>query len=74
MQSLMTTDAIVEAYSLEAQVRCPYSGDTVTACRHYQPVSEHGDFEDAGACRHAIRVRVSDHVHQTECVRRREPA
>ena len=66
MRSRMTTD---ELDALEAQVRCPYSGETVMACRHYQPVSEHGDCADAAACRHAIRVRVSEHVHQMVCVR-----
>jgi hypothetical protein len=55
-------------------VRCPYSGETLTACRHYQAVSEHGDFAGAGACRHAIRIVVSERVHQMVCVRRSEPA
>ena len=59
----------IEAGSLAAQVRCPYSSDTVMACLHYQPVSEHGDCADASACRHAFRVRVSEHVYQMVCVR-----
>ena len=59
---------------VQAPVRCSFSSDSVMACRHYQPVSEHGDAADAAACRHAIRVPVSDHVHQLVCIRRSAPA
>jgi hypothetical protein len=53
----------------EALTLCPYSGETVAACRHYRPVSEHGYFPEAAECRDTFTVPVSDRVRQRLCRR-----
>lgn len=50
---------------------CPYSEETVAGCRHYLPVSEHGDFPEAGHCRDAFLISGTDHIRYTICARRR---
>lgn len=49
---------------------CPLSDETLVGCRHYIPVSEHGDFPTAGDCRFAETVQVTEHVRQRLCWRR----
>jgi hypothetical protein len=59
----------------EALTACPFSGETLAACRHYRPVSEHGDFPEAAECRDTFIVPLSDGVRQRMCERGvREPA
>jgi hypothetical protein len=53
----------------EALTACPYSGETVAACRHYRPVSEHGDFPEAAECRDTFTVPLSDGIRQRMCRR-----
>ena len=53
----------------EALTACPYSGETVAACRHYQPVSEHGDFPEAAECRDTFTVPRSEGIRQRMCRR-----
>jgi len=48
---------------------CPYSEETVTGCRNYLPVSQHGGFPGAAACRLAVRLPGSDYIRQTVCRR-----
>jgi hypothetical protein len=50
--------------------RCTYSEETVMGCRHYEPVSAHGDFPEAAHCREASVISGSDHVRHTMCRRR----
>jgi len=50
--------------------RCPYSEETVMGCRHYEPVSAHGDFPEAAHCKEASVISGSDHVRHTVCRRR----
>ena len=50
--------------------RCTYSEETVMGCRHYEPVSAHGDFPEAAHCREASVISGSDHVRHTICRRR----
>lgn len=47
---------------------CPYSEETVTACRYYRPRSEHGDAPDAASCRHALVIHVSSAVRRRHCL------
>ncbi|MFI5286024.1 MAG: hypothetical protein ACHQ4F_06870 [Candidatus Dormibacteria bacterium] len=53
----------------EALAACPYSGETVAACRHYRPVSEHGDFPKAAECRDTFTVPLSEGIRQRMCRR-----
>ncbi len=48
---------------------CPYSGETVAGCRHYQPVSAHGDFPEAGRCIDAVVISGTGHIRYTICGR-----
>jgi hypothetical protein len=48
---------------------CPFSDETVVGCRHYVPVSEHGDSPWAGECRFAQTFRVTEHVRRRHCRR-----
>lgn len=52
----------------EALTACPYSGETVAACR-YRPASEHGDFPEAAECRDTFIVPLSDGIRQRMCRR-----
>ena len=49
---------------------CPYSEETVAGCRHYTPVSEHGDFPGAGHCKEAFTLSGTDHIRYILCGRR----
>lgn len=49
---------------------CPYSEETVTGCRYYLPVSQHGGFPGAASCRLAVKLPTSDYIHHTVCRRR----
>lgn len=51
---------------------CPYSEETVAGCRHYRPISAHGDFPEAAHCAEASVLSGADHIRQTIC-RRRTP-
>ena len=53
----------------EELTACPYSGETVAACRHYRPVSEHGDFPEAAECRDTFTVPRSEGIRQRMCRR-----
>jgi hypothetical protein len=53
---------------------CPYSEETVAGCRHYRPVSAHGDFPGAGHCEEASVLNGVDHIRHTICRRRMESA
>jgi hypothetical protein len=53
----------------EALTACPYSGETVAACRHYRPASEHGDFPEAAECRDTFIVPLSNGIRQRMCRR-----
>ena len=53
----------------EASTACPYSGETLAACRHYRPVSEHGDFPEAAECRDTFTVLLSEGIRQRMCRR-----
>jgi hypothetical protein len=48
---------------------CPYSEETVVACRHYEPLSAHGDFPEAGRCKEATVLSGPDHIRRTICRR-----
>ena len=48
---------------------CPYSEETVAGCRHYHPVSAHGDFPGAGRCIDAFVISGTDHIRYTICSR-----
>jgi len=48
---------------------CPYSEETVAGCRHYRPVSAHGDFPEAGHCVDAVVISGTGHIRQTICGR-----
>jgi hypothetical protein len=52
---------------------CPFSDETVVGCRHYVPVSEHGDFSTAGECRFVQTLQVTEHVRQKHCRRQLRP-
>ena len=49
---------------------CPYSEETMTGCRHYLPVSQHGGFPGAARCRLAMKLPTPDYIHQAVCRRR----
>jgi hypothetical protein len=49
---------------------CPYSEETVTGCRNYVAVSQHGGFPGAARCRHAVQLPTSEYIRHTLCRRR----
>jgi hypothetical protein len=49
---------------------CPYSEETVAGCRHYRPISAHGDFPEAAHCAKASVLSGADHIRHTICRRR----
>ncbi len=51
---------------------CPYSEETVAGCRHYRPLSAHGDFPEAAHCAEASVLGGAGHIRHTIC-RRRAP-
>jgi hypothetical protein len=57
-------DSDVDALGL-----CPYSEETVAGCRHYHPISAHGDFPEAAHCSDAIVISGTDHIRHTICGR-----
>jgi hypothetical protein len=59
------------ANGVDALILCPYSEETLTGCRFYQPISEHGGFPEAGQCKDAFLISGADHIRSTICARRR---
>jgi hypothetical protein len=53
--------------SFDDIVLCPYSEETVTGCRNYLPVSQHGGFPGAARCRFALRLLTSEYIRHTLC-------
>ena len=49
---------------------CPYSEETVTGCRHYIPVSQHGGSPGASRCRLAVNLPAPDYIQRSVCRRR----
>jgi hypothetical protein len=49
---------------------CPYSEETVAGCRHYRPISTHGDFPEAAHCAEAAVLSGANHIRHTICRRR----
>jgi len=49
---------------------CAYSEETLTACRHYMPVSRHGDFPGAARCQLAVERPAPDYILRIVCRRR----
>ena len=49
---------------------CPYSEETVTGCRFYLPVSQHGGFPGAARCQLAVKLPTPNYIHQSVCRRR----
>ena len=56
--------------NVDALELCPYSEETVAGCRHYQPISAHGDFPEAGRCTDAFVISGTGHIRNTICSRR----
>ena len=50
-------------------VVCPYSSETIAACRHYEPVSAHSDRPGAEMCRHVVVERQGPHTRKLMCAR-----
>lgn len=46
---------------------CPYSEETMTGCRNYLPVSQHGGFPGAARCQFALRLPTSEYIEHTLC-------
>jgi hypothetical protein len=53
----------------EAPTACPFSGETVAACSHCRPVSEHGDFPEGTECRDTFIVPLMDGIREGMCRR-----
>lgn len=62
-------DAAARAEAVRAG-RCPYTSDTITACRFYEPESAYGSHPGAETCRHLARDSAS-HIQALRCVRER---
>ncbi|MBV9101846.1 MAG: hypothetical protein JOZ46_10520 [Candidatus Dormibacteraeota bacterium] len=59
-----------ETGAAEARGRgCPFSQETVAACRFYRPLSEHSDAPGAERCRYADAVAVTNRVRRWICYR-----
>jgi hypothetical protein len=70
-QSHTTREDMAKGTDLsDALGSCPYSEETVTGCRYYLPVSQHGGFPGAASCRLAVKLPTSDYIHHTVCRRR----
>ena len=54
---------------VDEPVSCPYSEETVAACRHYRAKSVHGDFPDAAECQWVLVVSLSSHQPRRICGR-----
>lgn len=48
--------------------RCPYTSETIAACRFYEPASAHGSHPGAETCRFLVRDGDS-HIRAARCVR-----
>ena len=62
-------DAHAGESDVDALGLCPYSEETVAGCRHYRPVSAHGDFPEAGQCIDAVVISGTGHIRYTICGR-----
>ena len=62
-------DAHPGASDVDTLGLCPYSEETVAGCRHYHPVSAHGDFPEAGHCIDAVVISGTGHIRHTICAR-----